>query len=399
MDDTKRIGALQIVGIIAVFCTMSEFSILTPSIAAFAAHFANTDFTTIMFANSVTGIVSIPFSIVSGIVMHKVGFKLSAIVGILVMTLGGAFPFLLPDITDYNVIIFSRVIVGIGLGWMFPVGAASIIAFFDGPMRTRLLGLGIMMQFVFSIIYSIVAGFLTEISWNYSFLSYLVALVPLAFVIALMPEAKSIVAADMEKQRQLRRGLPKERVPKAIWGYALYGLLVWMAMVSVQLVASTIMSERGIGDAGLASIVLSFCGVGMIVSGLILPYLVKLLKSKVFAVSAIVTAVGFLPCFFAGSAPVYAAGVFLVGLGSATFFNSAQNAAGNIAPVSRIPFVSGVMTAMMNLGPFFAPYFVTGSTLVLASQGNSAVFLTGFALCLVMGIVGFVLPLKAIAIK
>jgi MFS family permease len=75
----------------------------------------------------------------------------------------------MPDIADYNVVIFSRVIVGIGLGWMFPVGAASIIAFFDGQMRTRLLGIGIMMQFVFSIIYSIVAGFLTEISWSYSF--------------------------------------------------------------------------------------------------------------------------------------------------------------------------------------------------------------------------------------
>lgn len=399
MEETKKIGTLQIVGIIAVFCTMSEFSILTPSIAAFAAHFSGTDFTTIMFANSITGIVSIPFSIVSGVVMHKVGFRLSAIIGILVMTLGGAFPFLLPDITDYNIVIFSRVIVGVGLGWMFPVGAASIIAFFDGQMRTRLLGLGIMMQFVFSIIYSIVAGFLTEMSWNYSFLAYLVALVPLAFVIALMPEAKSIVAADIQKQKESRQNLPKERVPRALWGYAIYGLLVWMAMVSVQLIASTIIGERGIGDAGIASIVISCCGVGMIVSGLLLPHLVKLLKSKVFAVSAIVTAIGFLPCFFAGSAPVYAAGVFLVGLGSATFFNSAQNAAGNIAPVSRIPFVSGVMTAMMNLGPFFAPYFVTGSTMLLTGQGNSAVFLTGFTLCLVMGIIGFILPLKAITIK
>jgi MFS family permease len=230
-------------------------------------------------------------------------------------------------------------------------------------------------------------------------LAYLIAFIPLIAVIAFMPEAKDIVATDIEAQKVASKNMPKEPIPRAVWGYAFYGLLVWMAMVVVQMLASTVIGERGIGDAGVASIVLSFCGVGMIVSGIILPYMVKLLKNKIFAVSGIITGVGFLPCFFAGDAVTYAIGVFLVGLGSATFFNSAQNAAGNITPVSRIPFVSGVMTSMMNLGPFFAPYFIAGSTMALTTQGNAASFLTGFALCLVLGIIGIFLPLKAILFK
>ncbi len=71
-----------------------------------------------------------------------------AILGILVMSLGGAFPFLMPDITDYTLVIVSRVIVGIGLGVMFPVGNATIIALFEGEKRSRLLGLGITIQFL-----------------------------------------------------------------------------------------------------------------------------------------------------------------------------------------------------------------------------------------------------------
>ena len=55
-----KLTTMNVVGILALFCTMSEFAILTPSIAAFSHHFADTSITTIMFSNSVTGIVSVP---------------------------------------------------------------------------------------------------------------------------------------------------------------------------------------------------------------------------------------------------------------------------------------------------------------------------------------------------
>lgn len=149
------------IGILALFCTMSEFAILTPSIASFSHHFASTDITTIMFANSITGVISVPVSIAVGTILHKIGFKPAAIVGILIMSLGGAFPFLLPNITNYSYVIFSRVLVGFGLGIMFPVGNATIIALYDGEERSRLLGFGITIQFAFNLIYTTAAGFLT----------------------------------------------------------------------------------------------------------------------------------------------------------------------------------------------------------------------------------------------
>ena len=162
-SSSRSLGTTSVIGILALFCTMSEFAILTPSIAAFSHHFAGTDITTIMLANSITGIVSVPVSVASGALLPRVGFRRAAIGGILVMTFGGAFPFLLPDITDYGIVIVSRVIVGLGLGVMFPVGNAAIIALCEGEERSRLLGLGITIQFVFNIIYTTVAGYLTEL--------------------------------------------------------------------------------------------------------------------------------------------------------------------------------------------------------------------------------------------
>ncbi len=398
MSDITKCTTFNLIAIFALYCCMSEFTILTPSIATFAQHFADTDLTTIMFANSITGIVSVPVSIAAGAVLHKIGFRPMAIIGILVMTLGGAAPFLMPDLTNYNVVIVSRIIVGVGLGMLFPVGGALIIAYYTGLRRSRYLGWGIMLQFVFAIIYTIAAGFLTEIAWNYSFLAYLIALIPLAVVIVWLPEAKGIVAQKTQEEKAAQKTI-KERIPKAVYGYALFGLLVWTATVTVQVIGSSILAERNIADAGLAGIIISACGVGIIVSGILFPHMVKCFKGKVFALSAVVVAIGMIPCFFADSAAMYALGLFIIGFGGATFFTASQNSTGNLSPQTRIPFINGLMISMMNLGPFFAPYWATVSALLFLQVGLSAAFLTSLGAMVIVAIVALIVPLKAITRK
>lgn len=225
------VSPLEIVGILAIFCTMGEFTILTPSIAAFSHHFADTPTTTIMLANSITGMISVPVSILSGSLLPRVGFRRSAIIGVLIMSLAGAAPFLFPDIRDYSVVIASRMAVGVGLGILFPVGNATIIAFFEGERRSRLLGLGVTVQFLFALVYTTVAGVLTEIGWNYSFLTYLVGLVPLVVVVAFMPEARSFALTESST---LSSALCAIRyTPRAVWGYALFALAVWTCVTTV----------------------------------------------------------------------------------------------------------------------------------------------------------------------
>ena len=392
----EKLSALNVVGILALFCCMSEFAILTPSIAAFSHHFADTPVTTIMLANSVTGIVSVPVSIAVGAVLHKIGFRNAAIIGIFVMTVGGAFPFLMPDITDYSIVIFSRVIVGLGLGIMFPVGNATIIAFFEGEERSRLLGWGITIQFVFNLVYTTVAGFLTEIGWNYSFLAYLIGFIPLVLALIWMPEAKPLVAAAAERERLERKNAPKEKIPNAIWGYAIFALACWTCVVTVQVVTSTILDVRGLAGPGEAALVINCCGIGTILCGLLFPYLIRLFGTRLFGVSAALVVVGIIPCFIAQSPFVYAAGVFIFGFGGSAFFTAAQNATGNIAPKSRVPFVSGIMTSMMNLGPFIGPYLFAASMAAMPSMGNDAIFPVLIAIAAVCAITGFVHPMKAL---
>lgn len=394
-------GALTVrgaVGILALFCTMSEFAILTPSIAAFSHHFTGTDITTIMLANSITGIVSVPVSIASGALLPRVGFRRAAIAGILVMTLGGAYPFLLPYITDYGVVIVSRVIVGLGLGVMFPVGNAAIIALCEGEERSRLLGLGITIQFVFNIIYTTAAGYLTELGWNYSFLAYLIGLVPLAVVMAWMPEAKGAVSTGSATTHAgAPEGSPtRSAVPPAVAGYALFALAGWTCIVTVQVVTSSVLDWRGLAGPGEAALVINCCGIGTILCGLLFPALIRWFKARLFGVAALLIVAGIIPCLVAESPVVYAAGVFILGFAGSAFFTAAQNAAGNIAPADRVPFVSGVMTSMMNLGPFLAPYVFSASMAALPALGLDAVFPVLIGVAAMVAAVGLVHPMRAL---
>lgn len=291
------VSPLEIVGILAIFCTMGEFTILTPSIAAFSHHFADTPTTTIMLANSITGMISVPVSILSGSLLPRVGFRRSAIIGVLIMSLAGASPFLFPDTQDYSVVIVSRMAVGVGLGILFPVGNATIIAFFEGERRSRLLGLGVTVQFLFALVYTTVAGFLTEIGWNYSFLTYLVGLVPLAVVVAFMPEARSFALTESSTSSSALCAI--RCTPRAVWGYALFALVVWTCVTTVQVITSTVLDERGLAGSAESALVINCCGLGSIVCGLAFPFVLRLFRSRLFGAAATMAVAGIVPCLLA----------------------------------------------------------------------------------------------------
>ena len=301
----------------------------------------------------------------------------------------------MPDITDYNLIIFSRVIVGIGLGIMFPVGNASIIALCEGEQRSRLLGLGITIQFVFNIIYTTVAGYLTEIGWNYSFLAYLIGFVPMIIALLWMPEAKNIVRAKLADQVKTQT-VAKPKIPRSITGYALFALAAWTCVVTVQVVTSSVLDWRGLAGPGEAALVINCCGIGTILCGVLFPYLVRWFKTRLFGISATFIVIGLIPCLLAPSSVVYALGVFILGFAGSAFFTAAQNATGNITPPERIPFVSGIMTSMMNLGPFLAPYVFSSSMLLLPAMGFDAVFPVLIIIALVVCVIGLAHPMRAL---
>lgn len=51
-------------------------------------------------------------------------------------------------------------------------------------------------------------------------------------------------AESRERERAEAKARPKEKVPRAVWGYALFGLATWTCVVTVQVVTSTVHPVR-----------------------------------------------------------------------------------------------------------------------------------------------------------
>ncbi|MDR0513562.1 MAG: MFS transporter [Coriobacteriaceae bacterium] len=392
-----KLTILNMLGIFGLFSFMAEFTIMTPSIAAFSAHFDGTPFTTIMLANTITGVIGIPMSILAGATVNKIGYRPMAIVGALIMIFGGAFPFLMPDLAEYWPVIFSRILVGVGYGLIFPLGGAFFILYFKGKKRSQLLGAGIMVQFGFAILFSLVAGMLTDIAWNYSFLTYLISLVPFVFVAAFLPEAKHLGAEADKAKAAAQAGTIKQKIPHATYAYiVVFGLVLWMMYIVVNFLASIILGERGIGDAGAAGLMASCFCLGNVASGLLFPHAVGFLKSRTFGVFGIIAAAGLVVAYLSDSVMMYGTGAFLIGLGGSTVYVAAQNSIGNISPKPRVPFTNGLLTAAMNLASFFVAYWITFGQEALPSFGTGAPMVIGAAIVAVTSVVCLFIPFKGI---
>jgi MFS family permease len=376
---------------------MAEFTIMTPSIQAFAMHFHDTDMTTIMLANTITGVVGVPMSILAGWLVNKIGYRPMGIIGAIVMIVAGAFPFLFPGLQEYWPIIFSRVMVGVGYGMIFPLGGALIILFYKGRQRSRYLGVGVMVQFAFAILFSLVAGWLTTIGWNFSFLTYLISVVPLVLLIFLLPEGKKLSIEDAKAKAALKANAPKAKIPGATWGYiVVFGLVMWMMYIVVNFLSSIILGERGIGDAAAAGVMASCFNLGNVVAGLLFSKSIQLLKSKVFGVAGLVAAIGLACAYIAPSVLVYGIAAFLIGLGGSTVYTSAQNSVGNITPKAKVPLTNGLLTAAMNLASFFVAYWLVLCTGIAPVFGGAAALVVGAICVAVVSVVCIFIPFKAI---
>jgi MFS family permease len=392
----KKQSKLALIGIFALFATISEFTILTPALDTLTKAFSDTPLTTILLANTITGLVSVPVSLLVGLVVNKVGFKMFAIIGLLLATLGGAYPYLMFGLTDYMPIIFSRILVGIGMGIINPLGAALIIRLYHGKQRASYLGIGSLVMCLSGVVYQTISGQLTTLGWNYSFLAYLITFVPFVLVIIFLPEVKG----DTDEAEAMQgNSASREKIPAAAWGYILlvFGALAFTTMAVM--LASSVLADRGMGDAGVAGIVTSMFTVGGVVLGATFGIVLGVLKKYILAVFAIMAAIGFCISFFTSNVILYSLGVVIISFGHYGILTACQNAAGSITPKSRVGFVSGAIMAAMNVGTFTTSYIIASVYGVAGFLGTGGPMVVGAAVIGIAGIVMFFLPFKSLSMQ
>jgi len=274
--------------------------------------------------------------------------------------------------------LFMRGVFGIGTGFLMPISQALIADYFEGNDRDTYMGYSSSNAAIWGIVFTLLGGFLCDVYWRYTFYAYLLVVPVLLFVLAKMPEP----AKQQEAERSKSIGLTGTAWSWVVV-YFIYNIIMFCFISDMAFVIS---SDK-IGNAGTASVAMTFSSVGGIVAGLILGWVTKSFRNYAFVLALAFLTAGSVLLVLAHTAAMFDTGCGIWGLGFG-IFNSLiiLQIMGSVAK-SAMAFALAILTSAMGIGQFLSPIYYSYINSLFGFQSPrapwilaTACFLAAFAI-------------------
>lgn len=368
---------------ISILCMVAAS--VSTVIPAMAKTITTVSLTQIELLASIPNFGILLFVMLSPIMTKKFGDKKSALLGILIVLFAGITP---AFTNNYNVILFSRFLLGCGVG-MFNSQAYSLIAiYYDGDERTRLLGYQNAVSALGNTVLTFLVGILLKQGWHTTYLVYLAALIPLILFGIFVPETpKKLVQVKDEITTQ------KAHLSKYALGYSVYAFVIYACYMTIIYKIATLVIEKGYATASQAGYVLSIGSALGFISGLLFIYVAKLFKARLLPICLVAIGLCFTGIWYSNSliltgVLVIIAGAFF-GWGASSIFN---NVAQKTNAASQ-NLASSVLLVGINLGCFANPTVMNLIGKVLGTQKAAILVLAAGVILIVCGLVHLVIGL------
>jgi MFS family permease len=252
---------------------------------------------------------------------------------------------------------------GFGIGLVFPVGNMLVIAFFDGEMRAKMLGLGNVLANAGAMVFVTVGGLLATTRWNNVFLVHLVLVIILILILFLPEPAKDEISQEANSA-------VKPKMPGIAWLY-IFGLGLCMVFIfPIMLYMSSIIEANNLGTAAEAGYVISSFTVAGMVGGLAFAKLFSKFGTKIFAFSTCLLAIGMSLLVIGNTIIFMYIGCIICGFGFIQIMSAVFWGIGSDVPPALVPSVAGFATASMNIFNFTSPYVHTFLSRLVGMSGN-----------------------------
>ncbi|MBG0786652.1 MAG: MFS transporter [Anaerolineaceae bacterium] len=315
-----------------------------------------------------------------GFLVDRFGRKPVLIGSLILGGLGGSLAFVMQ--TLFGVLV-TRALVGFSIAGSMTATNSLVADFFEGDERAKFMGQVYAFTGISGVVFLTLGGFLANIDWHYSFLSYLPALLiaPLAMIFIHEPQEVIAHEADALKTKLKFK-------PVSIYIFIAI-MLNQVAFMSVPVFIATYLKDLvGVGSVEVGFIS-AFSGLLSFIGGLIYGWINRHYSfMKINIGSFILYSFGFLALGLAQGWPLIVLGEILVGFGMGVIpSNLATWLANEAQPLVR-GRANGVYITMMYLGNFASSVIFT--PIVQATRIEWAYFISAL-LVLFAGIAGFVL--------
>ena len=300
--------------------------------------------------------------IASGFIARRIGDKATVTVGLVIAAIFGIIPFFFTG--NFWVIMGSRIGLGVGFGLINSLAVSMIAKFFSGDEKATLMGFRSAFESLGQSLMTLAAGFLVLLSWNSSFLVYLMAVPILILFVAFVPkEPGTASGAAMDST-------DSDAVKQSVNGPILLITVFLIAAVTMYVGLTTrlssVIADSGFGTIQQASTLLSVMAIGGMLMGFTFGFINKVLKAQTLTVGLVALAAGSLAIYFAPNFVVLCIGAMIAGASYPTMISYTFDQISEVCPKGSDTLCTSVVLVGCNIGGFTAPYtmkLVGGSTL------------------------------------
>jgi MFS family permease len=200
----------------------------------------------------------IPTNLLSGFLAAKVSKKLLFFIGATFFLIGGLGPIFTTDIVVFLVL---RAVMGIGIGFVFPLGFAMLPDYFEGDAQQTASGIFNAGGLLLAVPVAILAGIIGSAIWQNAFWMYAFGIVPVILVALLIPSVKPAKADASDPAAEKAPPPHVSTYITAIIALLFYiGITVATVNIAFFLGSTGLPTEQVTGLAGLGAALFSVGG-------------------------------------------------------------------------------------------------------------------------------------------
>jgi ACDE family multidrug resistance protein len=293
-----------------------------------------------------------------GLLIDKVGVRKPLILGLILYGLAGGSGLF---VTNYALLISSRVLLGISVALIFTSITVTILNLYEGTQRNKVMGWRGSSNSVGGIIWPLIGGSLGVVSWHLPFIAYLIGL-PIAFMAFLaIPEtqkdAEHPANSPVDKQESTLKIFKSTPILFLPYGLAfignilLYAIIVFMPKLVEQYdITNTFWIGTFISTVGLSG------GATSLFYGRIKA---RLSFNSIVKISLLLWSAGFILISQAPFIWLISVSIILFGVGMGMVIPSVSVWVGELAPASFRGRMTSYITLFSYTGQFLSPIILS----------------------------------------
>lgn len=378
-----KLNKAQVIACLLMIIFVYVNSLPTPGLAAIGAAFPDVDTMTLQNVVTLPSICGVIGSFLVGPLAKIVSQKKLFVVVMLLSLISGILPVLIPNFT---VMLVSRAAIGITSGASLTLGLAFVPALFaPGIDRDKMFGWGTSVGAVGGIAFQTLGGYLANYGWQMPFWGTLVIIPFIIYIWILLPDPGKSPKAEkvpVEAGQKKTSGFTGYT-----WALMVVGFVAPIFFYSFMTNMSLVVVGTGLGDPGLAGLIMSTFLLGTFINGLVVKWVKGALKSFYFGALFIIWAIAFTILIMVPSVPAYFVGAFLFGVGFGMFNVEIGYRVAESCPRSSNTMAMSVYTGVNGVGSYLSPVVLVPLAIALGLEGPLAYWEITAPCMLALGII------------